>query len=122
VCSSDLVSIENLPRLAGVCVSHAHYDHFDMEAFSAYPDKEVPIVVKRGKSARARKAGFRNVTEVDPWETVRLGPVAVTAAPARHGVPENTYLFQDGQRTVFFGADTLLNPGLRDVAERFPSI
>lgn len=116
------VTIGQLPKLAGVCVSHAHYDHFDMEAFSAYPDKEVPMVVKRGTSARAHKAGFRNVTELETWETARLGSVKVTAAPARHGVPENTYILESGGMTVFFGADTLLIPGLLEVAERFPEI
>jgi L-ascorbate metabolism protein UlaG (beta-lactamase superfamily) len=32
----------DLPPLAGVVVSHGHYDHFDLDAFAAYPDKAVP--------------------------------------------------------------------------------
>jgi len=27
---------DSLPELAGVLVSHVHYDHFDLAAFSAY--------------------------------------------------------------------------------------
>ncbi len=116
------VTLDDLPRLSGVVSSHGHYDHYDMEAFAAYPDKAVPFAVKRGTGEKARSVGFENVTELDPWETVELGPVRVTATPAKHGVPENTYVLEAGGFTVFFGADTLLIPELGEVAERFPKI
>ncbi len=113
---------ESLPHLDGVLVSHGHYDHYDMEAFQAYPDKAVPMLVKRGIAEDARKAGFTSLIELDPWETATLGPLTVTATPAEHGVPENTYVVQSQDFTVFFGADTLLIPELREVATRFPRI
>ena len=116
------IALADLPPLAGVAVSHGHYDHYDVEAFAGYPDKAVPFAVKRGTGEKARGAGFENVRELDPWETVELGPVKVTAAPAKHGVPENTYVLEAGGYTVYFGADTLLIPELREVAERFPKI
>jgi L-ascorbate metabolism protein UlaG (beta-lactamase superfamily) len=77
----------SLPSLAAVLASHRHYDHHDLAAFAAYPDKTVPTVVKRGMGARARQAGFTDVREVEPWEQVQLRPVQITAAPAKHGVP-----------------------------------
>ena len=116
------VALGELPRLAGVVSSHGHYDHYDVEAFSAYPDKAVPFAVKRGTEEEARRVGFTNVVPLDPWETADLGPVRVTAAPAKHGVPENTYVLEAGGFTVFFGGDTLLIPELREVARRFPRI
>src|SRR6516165_7278786 len=67
-----------LPELAGLLVSHGHYDHFDLV---------VPFVVNRGPAAQVRAAGFADVTELDPWERADLGGLAVTAAPARHSVP-----------------------------------
>ena len=116
------IALADLPGLSGVVSSHGHYDHYDVEAFSAYPDKTVPFVVKRGTGREARAVGFENVTEIDPWETVDLGPVRVTAAPAKHGVPENTYVLEAVGFTVFFGGDTLLIPELKEVAERYPKI
>ena len=113
---------EQLPPLAGVFISHGHYDHCDLAALAAYPDKTVPFAVKRGLAAKVRAAGFENVTELDPWETAQLGPVTVTAAPAKHLVPEITAVMQGGDRTVFFGADTLHIPELAEVASRFPKI
>src|SRR5215468_8131291 len=74
-------SPDGLPELAGVLVTHGHYDHFDLAAFAAYPDRAVPFVVKRGLAAQVRQAGFANVTEVDPWEQADLGGLRVTACP-----------------------------------------
>lgn len=114
------VTIDALPELAGVVASHAHYDHYDMEAFQAYRDKQVPLVVKRGMAEAAHAVGFTNITEIEPWETAIIGSVKVTATPAKHGVPENTYVLEANGYTVFFGGDTLLIPQLSEVAQRFP--
>ena len=116
------VPLASLPHLAGVLVSHGHYDHYDMDAFQAYPDKQVPIAVKRGIALKAQKVGFSNVTELDAWESTMLGPVKVTAAPGKHGVPEVTFVLEYDGMTVYFGGDTLLIPELNGIADRFPSI
>src|SRR5437667_11699688 len=42
------ITLETLPRLDGVAVSHDHYDHYDMEAVQAYPGKPVPIADMTG--------------------------------------------------------------------------
>jgi L-ascorbate metabolism protein UlaG (beta-lactamase superfamily) len=116
------IALADLARLAGVIVSHGHYDHYDMAAFQAYPDKTVPFAVKRGIANKARQAGFANVTELDAWETTPLGPIKITAAPAKHAVPEITFLLEAGGFTVYFGADTLLIPALQEVPKRFQTI
>jgi hypothetical protein len=77
---------------------------------SAYPDKTVPLVVKRGMGPNA-KAGFTNVTKVEPWEDVSIDDLRITATPARHGVPEVSFVLQ-GAGTTVFGADTLRIPEL----------
>src|SRR5437867_2082058 len=69
------ITVDALPHLDGVVVSHAHYDHYDMQAFQAYPDKDVPIVVKRGTASPAQKVGFKQIVELNPWETTTLGDV-----------------------------------------------
>ncbi len=82
----------DLPPLSGVVISHGHYDHCDLAAFAAYPDKTVPFAVVRGLANQVRAAGFCHVVELDPWQSTHLGPVRVTAAPAKHGVPEVTFV------------------------------
>jgi L-ascorbate metabolism protein UlaG (beta-lactamase superfamily) len=111
-----------LPALQAVLASHDHYDHYDLDAFAAYPDKTVPLIVKQGMGPKAHQAGFTNVTEVEPWQQVSIADLRITAAPARHDVPEVTYVIQAAGTTVFFGADTLRIPELDQVAQRFADI
>jgi L-ascorbate metabolism protein UlaG (beta-lactamase superfamily) len=113
---------DQLPVLDGILVSHDHYDHFDLDALAAYPDKTTPMVVKRGLRRKAAAAGWANITELDPWEHTTIGSVMITATPAKHKVPEVTYLLEGDGHTVFFGADTLHIPALHEVATRFPEI
>ncbi len=113
---------DQLPALTAVVISHGHYDHCDLAALAGYRDHRVPIVAKRGLADRIRAAGFPNVTELDPWQSCVIDGVTITAAPARHKVPEITLVLQADGRTVFFGADTLLIPELAQVAERYRRI
>lgn len=115
-------SAADLPELAGIVISHGHYDHCDLPALAAYPDKSVPFAVVRGLAGRVRAAGFTNVVELDPWQSTELGPVQVTAAPAKHAVPEVTYLLRGAGTSVFFGADTLRITELDDIARRCPDL
>lgn len=116
------IALGALPRLAGVVASHGHYDHFDIETFAAYPDKAVPFAVRTGMGEAARKAGFGNIHELEPWQSAQLGPFKVTAAPGSHSVPENTYVIEVAGYTIYFGGDTRSIPELDEVAKRYPRI
>jgi L-ascorbate metabolism protein UlaG (beta-lactamase superfamily) len=118
----SIASAAQLPALAGIVISHGHYDHCDLGALAGYADKGVPIAVPRGLGDRVRAVGFPNVTELDPWQNATLGPVHVTAAPAKHSVREITFVLQAEGSTVFFGADTLRIAALDEVARRFPDL
>jgi len=114
--------IKDLPHLDAVIVSHGHYDHYDMDAFKEYADKSVPFFVRKGIGAVATAAGFVNVTELDHWQEVYVGDIKIIATPAKHMIPENTYIIQHNDFTLFFGADSLFIPEFVQVAKKFPRI
>jgi L-ascorbate metabolism protein UlaG (beta-lactamase superfamily) len=111
--------LEDLPRLDLIVASHAHYDHFDIKSLANYPHKDVPFLVGPNMVEAARAVGFTDVRELKPWETWSRGALKVTGAPARHGVPEVTFVIEAKGRTVYFGGDTLLVPELRELPDRF---
>lgn len=116
------LGLAQLPKLTAVLVSHAHYDHFDIDAFAAYPDKTVPFFVGPGVLDAARKAGFTNVRELKPWESAQAGSLTITAVPGEHAVPEVTFVIHGKGNTVYFGGDTELIPALSELPKRFPTI
>jgi glyoxylase-like metal-dependent hydrolase (beta-lactamase superfamily II) len=74
------LGLEGLPRLDLIVASHAHYDHFDIEALSNYPHKNVPFLVGPNMAEAARAVGFTDVQELKPWEAWSRGALKVTAA------------------------------------------
>lgn len=116
------LTIDKLPKLTAVVASHGHYDHFDIAAFAAYPDKSVPMIVRTEMVEAAKAAGFTDVRALEHWQSAEVAGVKITATPAAHGVPESTYVIEMGGYTVYFGGDTRLIPELHEIPKKFPNI
>jgi L-ascorbate metabolism protein UlaG (beta-lactamase superfamily) len=116
------ITIPDLPTLDAVLISHAHYDHCDLNAFATYRDRAVPIFAANTVVDEARRAGFTDVTGLDPWQAVDLGPVSITATPAKHGVHEVTFVLRAGSDAVYFAGDTLYIPELNEIPKRLGRI
>ncbi|MFT3710658.1 MAG: MBL fold metallo-hydrolase [Archangium sp.] len=110
------VQVDGLPKLDAVLVSHDHYDHFDIDAFTLYRDKSVPMFVCAGMGPKARAAGFTDVIELKAGESATRGALTVTAFPGAHGMDEITFVVEANAWRVFFGGDSLLTPALKEAA------
>jgi len=116
------IGIPELPKLDGVLISHAHYDHCDLKTFATYRDRAVPIFAANTVVDDAHTNGFTDVTGLDPWDTVDVGPVSITATPAKHSVHEVTFVLRAGADAIYFAADTLYIPELNQIPERLGHI
>ena len=48
------LSVEQLPELDGVIITHEHYDHCDLDALARYREPGVPVVVPPTVAVQAR--------------------------------------------------------------------
>jgi L-ascorbate metabolism protein UlaG (beta-lactamase superfamily) len=111
------LTVDQLPDLDGILITHEHYDHCDLDAITSQID--VPLIAPGTVVGRARDLGFKDVRELEAWDETTLGDVTVTATPGLHGVPEVTYVIRGGGRTVYFGGDTLKIPEFDELPARF---
>jgi len=86
----DRFSFDDLPsRINGVFITHNHQDHVMLETLLQLRHRIETIYVPKSAGRLPdisvkhllRAIGFQHVEEIDEYDTVRLGPIAVTGLP-----------------------------------------
>jgi L-ascorbate metabolism protein UlaG (beta-lactamase superfamily) len=113
---------EGLPPCAAVLLTHEHSDRFDPRALRALAQSVPEAVGPPELHERLKALGFARVTDLGWWDTTSIGNVVVTAVPAHHSVPENGYVLEANDTSVYVAGDTRYFPELVDVATRFPHL
>ncbi len=129
------LSLEQLPPIDAVLVTHDHYDHLDVPTLKALAARQGsrPVHVVAGLGTRellARSGLF--VTELAWWSTARFGDVAVTFVPAHHfakrGIADDNrrlwggFVLSGRAATVYHAGDTAYFDGFHGIGERFPDL
>ena len=125
-----LPSLDELPPIDAVVISHDHYDHLDRTTVrrlaSAHPRARwlVPLGVGRVVSA----FGARDVHEMDWWELHRFGVAQIACVPAQHWSGRGAFdrgrslwcgwTIRVGERAVWFAGDTALFPEVGAIGVR----
>ena len=126
------LSLDKLPKLDAVVLSHDHYDHLDPAAIRVLGRTGVPFFCPLGVGAHLRRWGVAPacITELNWWESAQLSEdFTMVATPARHfsgrGLTRNDTLWASwcllGPRhKVFFGGDSgPLDEGFRQIGEAY---
>ncbi|MBW2264301.1 MAG: MBL fold metallo-hydrolase, partial [Deltaproteobacteria bacterium] len=124
------LSLDDLPPLDAVIVSHDHYDHLDKASVTVLARSGVRFVVPLGVGAHLERWGIESsqITELDWWSTTRVGHVEITALPGRHFSGRGlgsmatlwaTWAIMGPEHRVFFSGDTGPLPGFEDIGEEY---
>lgn len=116
------LSLEQLPPLDLILVTHTHIDHCDRQALQRFAAQTRALVGVKGMGTAMRKLGFSHVIELEPWETFAASSLTITAVPAAHAGPTNSYIIEGMGKTVYFAGETTFFPDLVRVAEHFPRL
>lgn len=115
-----------------VILSHNHYDHFDKKSVRDLPDS-ARFIIPLGLGEAVRSLGKSQVTEMNWWEEIELGPgVSLVCLPAQHWsrrISQGTnkslwasYLLITPKRKIYFAMDSGYFVGYREIGRRFPGI
>lgn len=126
------LTLQELPPLDAVIISHDHYDHLDKNTISFFAGSEIPFYCSLGVGQYLEEFGIvkNYITEMDWGDSVMLDhDCVVTATPARHfsgrGILNrnetlwSSFIIKGHTHNIFFGADSGWFEGFYDIGEAF---
>ncbi|MBL8020812.1 MAG: MBL fold metallo-hydrolase [Leptospirales bacterium] len=80
------LTLEELPRIDAVVISHDHYDHLDMRAIQFLAERGTVFFVPSGIGAHLDAWGIpeKQIVELGWWESSTLGGIKIVCTPAVH--------------------------------------
>lgn len=79
------VSLDELPSIDLVVISHNHYDHLDVETLQRLAKKFHPVIlVPLGNKAFLARYKIDNVVEMNWWNNYKIKSAKITFLPTRH--------------------------------------
>ncbi|MEQ1723512.1 MAG: MBL fold metallo-hydrolase [Pseudobdellovibrio sp.] len=130
---SDVYSVEDMPEINVLLLTHDHYDHIDFKSVSLLKNKTKKVICPLGCGEHLEYWGFdpNLITELDWWQDKVVGTsLKITATPARHfsgrGLIRNktlwaSYVLELGTYRIFVGGDSGYDDQFKKIGERFKS-
>ena len=125
------LSIDELPPIDAVLISHDHYDHLDMDSVQALARRGTRFFVPLGVGAHLEYWGVpaERIREMDWWEEARVGELVLACVPSRHFSgrgPFNRYstlwaswAILGPENRVYFSGDTSQTPDFLKIGKRY---
>lgn len=130
------ISIEQLPHIDIVLISHNHYDHLDKTSVKALqakqPENHPRYFVPLGLKTWFDRRGITDVTELDWWTSVQVGDTTLHAVPVQHWSSRSPFdrnkslwagyvLDSPSLRTLFVG-DSGYSDDFKAIAQRLGTV
>ncbi len=125
------LTLDELPPIRGVILSHDHYDHLDRSTIKALAPKVERFLTPLGVGDRLLAWGVpaAKVHQLDWWQGLEAGGLRLTATPAQHfsgrGLRDGnrtlwcSWVIEAPQLRMFFSGDTGYFAGFAEIGRRF---
>jgi L-ascorbate metabolism protein UlaG (beta-lactamase superfamily) len=125
-------ALSELPHIDAVVVSHNHYDHLDLASvrkLAAQPGGSPRFFVPLGLKEWFERRGIRDVTEMDWWQSQRLGGLTIDLVPVQHWSKRTLsdtnqslwggWVLRHPELAFFFAGDSGYSQDFRDIRAKF---
>ncbi|HBO39033.1 MAG TPA: MBL fold metallo-hydrolase [Pasteurellaceae bacterium] len=131
---SNVYSIDDIPAIDYLIITHDHWDHLDYDVVTAIKDRVDKVVTALGVGSHLEFWGYseNQIIELDWNEDEQLADqFKITALPARHFSGRTftrnktlwaSFMLETPTKTIYIGGDSGYDAFYQDIAKRFPNI
>ncbi|RML57799.1 hypothetical protein ALQ94_04601 [Pseudomonas amygdali pv. morsprunorum] len=125
------ISLEELPPITGVILSHNHYDHLDHMAIKALVDKTEHFLAPLGVGDKLIEWGVpaHKVQQLDWWQSTEVAGITFVATPSQHFSGRTlrdsnrslwaSWVMIDDDQRIFFSGDSGYFDGFKTIGEQY---
>lgn len=125
------ITIEELPPIDIVVISHSHYDHLDRDSVVALAARDDPpeFLVPLGLLSWFHDLGIERVRAFDWWQSTRIDGVVASFVPAHHWSARTLFdrnrtlwggwVFESQDLSAYFAGDTGYSEDFIEIGRRF---
>jgi len=125
------LTIDRLPPMDAVLVSHNHPDHLDLPSIDAL-HRDATAITPQGLGPLFTRRLFTRVVELNWWESTACGDVTITFVPARHWSRRTPWDFnrslwggfviRSPAASIYFAGDSAWCETFAEIGHRFPNL
>ena len=124
------ITIDKLPFIDAVIISHDHYDHLDYESIQKLKKKVNHFYVPLGVDAHLIEWGIdtSKITALDWWETAKVNEIDLVFTPSRHfsgrGLGDRfstlwgSWVLKGKKDNIFFSGDGGYGPHFKEIGDK----
>ena len=128
---SQISSVDELPDLDYLLITHDHYDHLDYETAKLLIRKVGHVITGLGVGEHLEYWGYpkEKITELDWDENIRINDsTTIHTVPARHFSGRTfkrnsslwlSFILETGNRKIFIGGDSGYDVHFKEIGEKF---
>lgn len=124
------ISIENLPPIDAIIISHNHYDHLDRHTVCVLPNRQqIDVFVPLGLKQIFADCGYEKIHELDWWQSSFIEDIKIHALPAVHDSTRSlmdkdqtlwaSWAIITGDKQYYFGGDTGYSSVFKEIGKKY---
>lgn len=125
------ITVEELPTIDAVLISHDHYDHLDYRSIQKLNEKTGHFFVALGVGAHLERWGIpaTKITELDWWQETNYKGLTFAATPSRHfsgrGLSDRmktqwaSWVIVGNDDRIFFSGDSGYFDGFKEIGSKY---